>query len=119
MQITEADYVFLDRHWSGVSHEGIDIVKRLLAKNPNNRLSAKEALVHPWIKNDEDGVVAKAVSLMDKQRGSRVMSTLNGILSPEMEKGIEPTIVPSSLTKNGKPGKDNPEPPASKRQKVN
>ena len=36
--------------WRRVSKEGIDFVKKLLEKDPNKRMSVKEALEHKWIR---------------------------------------------------------------------
>lgn len=30
--------------------QAIDLLKKLLAKDPNQRITAKQALLHPWIK---------------------------------------------------------------------
>ena len=35
--------------WDKISNEGKDLVKKLLEKNPNNRISPFDALKHPWI----------------------------------------------------------------------
>ncbi|KAL7469778.1 hypothetical protein ACHAXS_011750, partial [Conticribra weissflogii] len=40
---------FPEKAWTGVSDEAKDFVKSLLRRDPKRRLSAKEALVHPWI----------------------------------------------------------------------
>ena len=37
--------------WSGVSDKAKDFVKQLLCVDPEQRLSAKQALEHPWIQN--------------------------------------------------------------------
>lgn len=37
------------RRWSNVSEPAVDLVKGLLASNPSERLSAREALQHPWL----------------------------------------------------------------------
>jgi len=34
--------------WPNISDEGKDLIKKLLVIEPKNRLSAQEALVHPW-----------------------------------------------------------------------
>ena len=50
------EYAVLDQAWSlagpewdGVSDQAKDFVKQLMMYNPNDRLSAEDALVHPWI----------------------------------------------------------------------
>lgn len=44
----EPDYTISEFDY--VSEEAKDLLKKLLQKNPNKRISAKEALLHPWIK---------------------------------------------------------------------
>ena len=36
--------------WRNISQEGIDFIKRLLTKNPDERMTVKDALEHEWIK---------------------------------------------------------------------
>lgn len=40
--------IFEERHWKKISANGIDLVRRMLNPDPNQRLSADEALRHPW-----------------------------------------------------------------------
>jgi len=45
---------FSKRDWSGVSWEGRDFVRRLLQKEPEKRMTAQQALEHPWIRKHAD-----------------------------------------------------------------
>jgi serine/threonine protein kinase len=38
--------------WHRVSEQGVDLVRQLLMRNPSKRLTAKQALEHPWIQNN-------------------------------------------------------------------
>ncbi|KAI3799041.1 hypothetical protein L1987_34329 [Smallanthus sonchifolius] len=40
--------------WSNLSFEAKDFVKTLLNKNPRKRLTAAQALCHPWLRNDNE-----------------------------------------------------------------
>jgi len=44
----ECNIQFENPIWSRISNEGKDLTKKLLAKLPELRISAKEALSHPW-----------------------------------------------------------------------
>ena len=44
----ECNIVFAESQWENVSPEGRDLAKQMLAKNPEDRISAKSALNHPW-----------------------------------------------------------------------
>ena len=42
---------FHDKYWKTVSKDGIDLVLKLTDPNPDSRVTAAEALMHPWIQN--------------------------------------------------------------------
>lgn len=37
------------KQWNHISESAKDLVRLMLAKDPNNRLTVEEALEHPWI----------------------------------------------------------------------
>ena len=43
-------FKFKQKIWKSVSNDAKDFIRKLLIRNPINRLSAKQALEHPWIK---------------------------------------------------------------------
>ncbi|KAL7542239.1 hypothetical protein ACHAWF_007123 [Thalassiosira exigua] len=47
-------YSFPAEEWQGVSREAMDFVVRLLQMDPRRRMTAKEALEHPWIVEHAD-----------------------------------------------------------------
>jgi len=47
--IMKADYKVTDKSWNSVSSEAQEFVKCLLVVDPNVRLTAAQALQHPWI----------------------------------------------------------------------
>ena len=53
---------FEDDKWGGISDEGVDFVRKLLAKDPAKRLGAAQALSHRWLmKNKEVPTIAQPV----------------------------------------------------------
>lgn len=40
--------------WSRVSPDGVDLVRKMLTFDPDHRISAQQALLHPWISNNTD-----------------------------------------------------------------
>lgn len=48
---------FAKDDWSGVSREGKDFVRRLLRREPGSRMTAAQALEHPWIRKHADSDV--------------------------------------------------------------
>ncbi|KAI8532860.1 hypothetical protein RHMOL_Rhmol11G0247500 [Rhododendron molle] len=52
--VLKADPSFEESPWPSLSSEAKDFVKRLLNKDPRKRMSAAQALSHPWIRNCND-----------------------------------------------------------------
>jgi calcium-dependent protein kinase len=50
-RILRCDYNFHGKQWEGVSQSARDFVAALLKLNPNERLTAQQALDHDWLKN--------------------------------------------------------------------
>jgi calcium-dependent protein kinase len=50
-QILTTEVKFYQKEWENISDDAKDLIKKLLNKNYKNRLSAVEALQHPWIQN--------------------------------------------------------------------
>lgn len=48
-KIREGEFAFPSPFWDGVSFLAQDFVKRLLTVDPDQRMSAKSAMQHPWI----------------------------------------------------------------------
>ncbi|XP_010523218.1 PREDICTED: CDPK-related kinase 8 isoform X2 [Tarenaya hassleriana] len=49
--VLKADPSFDESHWPSLSPEAKDFVKRLLYKDPRKRMTASQALMHPWIRD--------------------------------------------------------------------
>lgn len=50
------DYAYPDKQWSYISEDAKDFINSLLKPNPNDRLSAEQAMMHKWIKTASEGV---------------------------------------------------------------
>eukprot|EP00033_Pygsuia_biforma_P000655 GCRY01000770.1.p1 GENE.GCRY01000770.1~~GCRY01000770.1.p1 ORF type:complete len:310 (-),score=24.75 GCRY01000770.1:321-1250(-) len=79
-QIMSADYDFDDPIWVPVSQEAKDLVASLLQVDPSNRLTAKQALQHPWISKmcggaTNRGSLAIKTNLMQHTSKTRVRSS--------------------------------------------
>jgi calcium/calmodulin-dependent protein kinase I len=49
-----ADYSFTPiEYWRGVSEQARDFIRRCLTTDPHSRMTAHEALNHPWVKEDD------------------------------------------------------------------
>jgi len=50
--IKEAEYDFPSPYWDKISDSAKDLVRGLLEKNPDRRLTSEQALEHSWVKGD-------------------------------------------------------------------
>lgn len=50
--IVDCKYDLDEEFWSQISEDGKDLIRKLLIKDPEERLSLGAALEHPWIKVD-------------------------------------------------------------------
>eukprot|EP01041_Mallomonas_annulata_P009785 gene9785-20351_t len=48
-KIKRAEYEFHPDFWRGVSKEAKDLIKKLLVVTPSHRLTAEQAMQHPWL----------------------------------------------------------------------
>ncbi|XP_010558347.1 PREDICTED: CDPK-related kinase 5-like [Tarenaya hassleriana] len=74
--VLKADPSFDEPPWPSLSSEARDFVKRLLNKDPRKRLTAAQALSHPWIKNSNDVKVPLDVSVFKLMRAYLRSSSL-------------------------------------------
>lgn len=49
-KVKKGNFHFKGKEWSHISVEAKDLIKRCLQLNPNDRISASDALKHPWFK---------------------------------------------------------------------
>ena len=52
---------FPDPYWDGVSESAKNLIGLLLEKDPTKRLTAKQTLEHPWMKEDTPSTTTSAV----------------------------------------------------------
>lgn len=53
-KIKEGTFVFQKEDWEGISCEAQDLIRKMLTVDPSMRLSAEQALAHPWLKLEEN-----------------------------------------------------------------
>lgn len=54
-KIKKAKYSFDPRYWNNISEEAKDLIKNLLVVDPSKRLTAEQALAHPWMASFQKG----------------------------------------------------------------
>jgi len=72
-QIMNAEYDFPHEYWHTISAEAKDFVRKLLVVDPKQRMTAEDALAHPWLNGKTPGkvndeVAGKIANYMKKHR---------------------------------------------------
>ena len=73
-QIMEGRFDFPEPYWTNVSESAKDLIRNLLVVDPKSRLSAEDALRHPWITGTTakpDVLASTLYESMDKFNVSR------------------------------------------------
>jgi calcium/calmodulin-dependent protein kinase I len=71
-KIISGRYDFKEEIWNDVSEDAKDLVRKLLVLDPDVRLTAKKALLHPWLKLSND-----RLSKTNLQSTSQKLKTFN------------------------------------------
>mmetsp|Transcript_5288 Transcript_5288/g.6156 ORF Transcript_5288/g.6156 Transcript_5288/m.6156 type:complete len:327 (+) Transcript_5288:171-1151(+) len=85
-KIVKGKYKFRHDDWSMISDEGKDFVRSLIKRNPKERMTAKQALEHPWIQNLAavpdvalDGTKKELAAFVAKEKLRRALGALKAI----------------------------------------
>eukprot|EP01097_Dermamoeba_algensis_P001806 TRINITY_DN1692_c0_g1_i1.p1 TRINITY_DN1692_c0_g1~~TRINITY_DN1692_c0_g1_i1.p1 ORF type:complete len:335 (+),score=75.42 TRINITY_DN1692_c0_g1_i1:107-1111(+) len=72
-RIKKVDYDFVDPSWQFVSEDAKNLIKNLLLKDPQKRMTASECMDNPWVKGISCGTSALATStkLKDTYHGGK------------------------------------------------
>ena len=93
-KIKQADYTFEPQYWEQVSDDAKDLIKKLLVVNPDNRLTADQALRHPWFMIGDHELISRnlttTLETMKKFNARRKFrGTVKGVmLTAKMAKGL-------------------------------
>lgn len=77
-KVLDADYSLEGQEWRYISHEAKDMLGKLLTKSSKKRISASQAIVHPWVTQNfsrpssERNVVLSLQSLNDFRAGQKI-----------------------------------------------
>jgi len=68
--IMKADFDYPEEYWDHISDDAIDFIDSLLIPEPKQRLTAKQALTHSWLKNAPSTPLKKVGSTMENYTNS-------------------------------------------------
>eukprot|EP00919_Chromeraceae_sp_WS-2016_P010282 GHVR01024136.1.p1 GENE.GHVR01024136.1~~GHVR01024136.1.p1 ORF type:complete len:478 (+),score=95.70 GHVR01024136.1:115-1548(+) len=108
-KVKKGKYVFNDQDWRDVSADAKDLITKLLAYEPKDRITGEQALNHPWIKNNAAYAADVAVNknILDNFRSFRAQSRLKKaaltVIAQQMSESDIKTLKSIFLTldKNG------------------
>jgi len=92
-KIKAADYSFEPQYWEQVSDDAKDLIRKMLVVNPESRLSADQALRHPWFLVGDHELISRnlttTLETMKKFNARRKFrGTVKGVvLANKMAKG--------------------------------
>ncbi|OIS97830.1 PREDICTED: calcium-dependent protein kinase 26-like [Nicotiana attenuata] len=89
-EVLRADIDFVSDPWPNISEDAKDLVRRMLVRDPRERLTAHEVLCHPWVKID--GVAP------DKPLDSAVLSRLTQFSAMNKLKKMALMVIAESLS---------------------
>ncbi len=78
--VLDGRYRFPPRDWDGTSREAIDFVRRLLEVDASRRMTAEQALAHPWMTTRSGGDVSGARARKEVAGRQKVRSLLDGVI---------------------------------------
>lgn len=95
-RVINEDPDFSGELWGKISEQAKDLIKKLLVKNPKERLTAQQAMGHPWFQLCQQGIM-EPVNLnatLEKLKDFRITNSLtlaainyiNNCLSTEEER---------------------------------
>ncbi|XP_010439398.1 PREDICTED: calcium-dependent protein kinase 15-like [Camelina sativa] len=108
-EVLKGEIDFKSQPWPSISESAKDLVRKLLTKDPKKRISAAQALEHPWIRGGEapDKPIDSAV--LSRMKQFRAMNKLKKLalkviaesLSEEEIKGLKTMFANMDTDKSG------------------
>ncbi|XP_038619052.1 serine/threonine-protein kinase Chk2 isoform X2 [Tachyglossus aculeatus] len=81
-QITSGTLNFIPKAWAHVSEMAVDLVKKLLVVDPNERLTTEKALEHPWLQDESMKNTFEGLLVQQKESVPLPQHPRQGPLSP-------------------------------------
>jgi len=90
--VLRGKFTLEEPEWDEISHDAKDFVSKLLTFDPNDRISAEDALQHPWIKNTATKIK------VDQQIAVKSLANLKNFKSQQSLKQAALAFIASQLT---------------------
>ena len=94
-KIINCEYGFHHKEFESVSDEAKDLISKLLTKNVADRLSAAQALKHPWFSISPDKPVEVDQNTLDRLREYKAVSKLKMAAMNALVKMLSPKQIES------------------------
>jgi len=81
--IIRGHFEFHAEYWGGVSESAKDLIRKLLTVDPKKRLTAKEALQHPWVSGNDASqidLLKNVSSGMQRYTGKKFRAIARGVI---------------------------------------
>lgn len=77
--------------WPTISAKAKDLIRKLLTVDPDQRITAEEALNHPWVKVEEEkpSTLKTVVTRMTQRKSIRMLDTSLNKLSENLYPNID------------------------------
>lgn len=82
---------FPEEYWGDISDSAKDLILKMLVKSPNKRLTAKQALDHPWMKGDtvkDIDFAAGFTTQLKKYRRGKFQKAVDAVRAVQRLKGL-------------------------------
>jgi len=110
-KIKAGKYHFHEKYWNHISQEAKDIIAKMLTVDKNDRITAKNALRHPWLRSSDDvlGATDLRENLAEMQKfnakrrlkkGVQVVKILNVFNSCSVREGSVSAAAPGQRKKS-------------------
>ncbi|CAB3991124.1 peripheral plasma membrane CASK isoform X4 [Paramuricea clavata] len=101
--ISTGDYTMRPKQWDLISEDAKDLVRSLLAYDQTNRITAEQALAHPWLKDREIAPRNHLQECVDEMKKFNARRKLKGaVLAAVASRKFVDALLPNGdLHKNG------------------
>ncbi|VVA99582.1 unnamed protein product [Arabis nemorensis] len=104
-EILKGEIDFESQPWPSISESAKDLVRKMLTKDPKKRISAAQALEHPWIRGGEAPDKPIDSALLSRMKQFRAMNRLKKLalnsLSEEEIRGLKTMFANIDTDKSG------------------